>query len=77
MRDLKETLETIAVAWASLALIPFADFIDIPVILLFSNLLNLTYAQMAGIYYISAFLVLILLAPKKLKVIYNKIKRWF
>ena len=76
-KDYKEILEHAAVIWASLALIPGVDFIDFPVILLFSKLLGLSYAQFAIIYYILALFVLILLAPRKLKTIYEKIKRWF
>jgi len=77
VKGYKETAETLAIAWATLAIIPGLDFIDFPVILFFSKALNLTYAQFAGMYYICAFLVLILLAPKKLKTIYYKIKRYF
>ena len=77
MKDWKETIETLAVAWALMTITPFFDIVDIPVILFFSKALNLTYAQFAGMYYIVAILVLVLLAPKKLKTIYYKIKRYF
>ena len=77
MRDYKEILEHAAVIWASLALIPGVDFIDFPVILLFSSLLGLSYAQFAILYYTLAVFTLIVLAPRKLKKIWEKIKRWF
>ena len=77
MKDWKETLEHLAVIWASLALIPGIDIQDIFLISVLKGLFNITYAQMAGMYYIIAFLVLVLLAPKKLKTIYYKIRRWF
>ena len=77
MRDWKEWIEHIAIIWAVMAITPFFDIVDIPVILFLSKLLGLTYIQVAGMYYIIAFLVLVLLAPKKLKTIYYKIRRWF
>jgi len=77
MKDYKEILEHAAVIWASLALIPGVDFVDFPVILLFSNLLGLSYAQFAILYYTLAVFTLIVLAPRKLKKIWEKIKRWF
>ena len=76
VKDYKEILEHAAVIWATIALIPGVDFIDIPVILLFSSLLGLSYVQFAIIYYTLALFVLILLAPRKLQKIYEKIKRF-
>jgi len=76
VKDWKETIENIVVAWAVMAITPFFDVVDIPVIFFFSKLLNLTYAQVWVMYMVIAVLVLIFLAPKKLKIIYYKIRRW-
>ena len=77
VKDYKEIMEHALILWATIALIPGIDFIDFPIILLFSKLLNLSYAQFAIIYYILAFFTIIVLAPKKLKKIWEKIRRLF
>jgi len=77
VKDYKEILEHAAVIWASLAITPFIDVQDIFLISLLKDLFGVSYVLMALIYYVTAILVLIFLAPKKLKKIWEKIKRWF
>lgn len=77
MKDWKETISNLAVIWATIALIPGFDIQDIFLISFLKGLFGITYAQMSGIYYILALIVLIILAPEKIKKWYYKIKRWF
>ena len=77
MKDWKYWAEHIAVIWALAAITPFVDIQDIFLISLLSGLIGIPYVQIAVLYYTLAVFTLIVLAPRKLKKIYEKIKRWF
>ena len=77
MKDIKALIESVAVAWATLAIIPGMDVIDFPVIILLKNILGASYIQVAVVYYGIAIFVLYKLAPKKFKKLYNQIRRYF
>ena len=75
MKDIKGIVESLGVAWATMAIIPGLDLLDFPIIFFIKGLLGVSYVQVAVVYYGIAVIVLIFLAPKKLKRIYNQIRK--
>jgi len=76
MKDYKETIESVAVAWAVMVIFPL-DIIDFPIILFLKELFGISYVQMAVMYHLLAVITLIILAPAKLKKGYYKLKKYF
>jgi len=74
-KDYKEIIEDGAVIWAGMAIIPGLDIFDLFLIPLLKNILSLAYSQVFIMYYLTAVLVLIILAPEKLKRLYKKIRK--